>query len=320
MTDALGRQIDYLRLSVTDRCNLRCRYCMPRDIPSVSHNDILRYEEIVRLCRIAAGLGIRNIKVTGGEPLVRKGCTGLIGELKKIPGIEHVTLTTNGVLLGQQLDGLLDARIDGINISLDTLNPRRYAHVTGFDCLAQVLASMEKAVAAGVGVKINCVPLAETPEAELLQVAQLAAQWPVDVRFIEMMPIGSANQVAACPMDEVERLLYRQWPDLTPSAKKRGFGPARYYTASGLQGSIGLIDAVSHSFCGNCNRVRVTSEGFLKLCLSSGDGIDLRRLLRSGAQDGEISAAMQAAILRKPASHHFSAGAAETRQMWQIGG
>lgn len=320
MKDALGREIDYLRLSITDRCNLRCRYCMPEGIPTVSHHDILRYEEIVRLCRIFAGLGIRSLKVTGGEPLVRKGCAGLIQALKALPGIEHVTLTTNGVLLRQQMDDLLAAGVDGINISLDTLNPARYAQITGFDCLSQVLDGIQAALTAGCRVKINCVPLSETPGDELVQLAQLAEHWPVDVRFIEMMPIGNGRNFPACSMKTLRELLLRRWPDLTPSSEKRGFGPARYFAAPGLRGSIGMIDAVSHSFCAQCNRVRLTSEGYLKLCLSCGDGLDLRQLLRSDAVDSEIGAAIRMAILRKPAAHHFATGAAETRDMWQIGG
>ncbi len=319
MTDALGREINYLRLSITDRCNLRCRYCMPHDVPAVGHSDILRYEEITRLCRIAASLGICNIKVTGGEPLVRKGCASLVGELKKIPGIAHVTLTTNGVLLSEQLNDLLAAGIDAVNISLDTLHPAHYAEITGFNCLDKVLAGMEQAVAAGIRVKINCVPLATTPEDELLQVLQLAEKWPVDVRLIEMMPIGSGKNTAGYPMPQLEQLLHRTW-DLTPSEQKRGFGPAQYYTAPNLRGSIGLIAAVSHGFCGQCNRVRLTSEGYLKLCLSSDAGLDLRALLRGGATDEEIRTAILDAILRKPAHHHFAAGMPETRPMWQIGG
>lgn len=319
MKDALGREINYLRLSITDRCNLRCRYCMPQDVPAVGHSDILRYEEITRLCRIAAPLGICNIKVTGGEPLVRKGCASLVGELKKIPGIAHVTLTTNGVLLSDQLDELLAAGIDAINISLDTLNPTRYAAITGFDCLHSVLDALERAVAAGIRVKINCVPLADLPDAELLQVLRLAEKWPIDVRLIEMMPIGSGKDSVGYPMQRLEQLLHRTW-NLTPSDQKRGFGPARYYTAPELCGSIGLIAAVSHGFCGQCNRVRLTSEGYLKLCLSSDAGLDLRSLLRGSASDAEIRSAIQNTILQKPVSHHFAAGTAEVCPMWQIGG
>lgn len=193
MTDAYGRTIDYLRLSVTDRCNLRCRYCMPEDLPSLPHENILRYEELLRVCRAAAGLGIKNYKITGGEPLVRKGCPGFIRELKALPGVEHVTLTTNGVLLSDALEELAEAGIDGINISLDTLDPAQYARITGRDAFDRVMAGLRAALDRGVQVKVNCVPLGETGLEELLALAALAERYPLDVRFIEMMPIIDFN-------------------------------------------------------------------------------------------------------------------------------
>ncbi len=319
MRDACGREIDYLRLSVTDRCNLRCRYCMPREVAPVPHEEILRDGEIERLCRIAAGLGVRNIKITGGEPLVRGGCANLISTLKKLPGIEHVTLTTNGVLLAGQLEQLRQAGVDAINVSLDTLDAARYARITGFDFLPRVLRGIQAAVKAGIRTKINCVLLPSCCE-EVKDLASLAARWPVDVRFIEIMPIGNGRDFASYPIEELLPRLKERWPELKPSADRRGFGPARYFTAPQLKGAIGIIDAVSHSFCDRCNRVRLTSEGYWKLCLCYEDGVDLRAPLRAGASDETLREAMQSATYQKPARHHFELRPGQTRGMWQIGG
>lgn len=321
MRDSYGRSIDYLRISITDRCNLRCRYCMPEPIPFLPHAEILRFEEIERICAIGAKLGIHTLKITGGEPLVREGCTQLMGRLKRLPGVEHVTLTTNGVLLGEHLPALAELGADGVNISLDTLEREAYQRITGQDALPCVLAGLQGAVAAGLRVKINCVPLAETGMDSLLALAELAKWYPVDVRFIELMPIGHGQGFAGQEQASLERSILSNWPELRPSEKKRGFGPAHYYTSQGFRGAVGFIDAVSHAFCGRCNRLRLTSEGFLKLCLCHGEGTDLRSLLRAGAGDRELEAAIRAAIERKPAQHSFGeAPSGETRSMSQIGG
>lgn len=321
MLDHLGRDIDYLRVSITDRCNLRCRYCMPDELPFIPHEEILRYEEIIRICTIAAGLGIRNLKITGGEPLVRKGCTQLMASLKVIPGIEHVTLTTNGVLLEENLGDLVQLGVDGINISLDTLDREGYRRITGRDELSRVLSGLRAALDAGLKVKLNCVPLEESGIENLLKIAALAKDDRLDVRFIEMMPIGHGQDFAPLEAGAVERAVLAAWPDLTPSEKKRGFGPAQYYASPQFKGAIGFIDAVSHKFCQRCNRVRLTGEGYLKLCLCHGEGLDLRALLRAGATDQEISTAMEIAIAGKPAQHSFDEGqTSEGRNMSQIGG
>lgn len=321
MLDQFGRNIDYLRVSITDRCNLRCRYCMPEDLPFIPHEEILRYEEIVRLCALGAELGIRNLKITGGEPLVRRGCTDLMRTLKALPGIEHVTLTTNGVLLEENLSDLIDLGVDGLNISLDTLDREEYRRITGRDDLPRVLSALHAALSAGLKVKLNCVPLAGTGMEELLRVAALARDSRLDVRFIEMMPLGHGREFAPLEPGLLEKAVRSAFPSLAPSEKKRGFGPARYYASPEFQGAVGFIDAVSHNFCGSCNRVRLTSEGYLKLCLCHGEGLDLRALLRGGASDGEIKAAVAAGIAGKPARHSFDkGGAGEGRNMSQIGG
>ena len=187
MIDSCGRRIDYMRVSITDRCNLRCRYCMPEDQPFIEHDQILRYEEIIRICRAATKLGVRNIKITGGEPLVRRGCCELIEQIKALPGIEHVTVTTNGVLLEEVVPRFREIGVDGVNISLDTLRPDVYAKITGRDSFDAVWRGLCAAVDAGLRVKINCVPLSGVNEDELCSLAMLARDWPVDVRFIEMI-------------------------------------------------------------------------------------------------------------------------------------
>ena len=322
MIESCGRRIDYMRVSITDRCNLRCRYCMPEDQPFIEHDQILRYEEIIRICRAATKLGVRNIKITGGEPLVRRGCCELIEQIKALPGIEHVTVTTNGVLLEEVVPRFREIGVDGVNISLDTLRPDVYAKITGRDSFDAVWRGLCAAVDAGLRVKINCVPLSGVNEDELCSLAMLARDWPVDVRFIEMMPIGLGGSMEPVPAETVRAHVREAFPDLTPDPKKHGFGPARYFTSGALKGSIGFIEAVSHSFCTGCNRVRLTSEGFFKLCLYHDDGADLRALLRGGANDDEIAGAMSRAILKKPRAHAFIPGQAaeESRGMSQIGG
>ncbi len=321
MTDGFGRKIDYLRLSITDRCNLRCRYCMPEEVPFVPHGDILRYEEMVRVCAAAARLGVDTIKVTGGEPLARKGCAGLVAALKAVPGIRKVTLTTNGVLLAQQLPRLLSAGLDGVNISLDTLDREAYRRLTGRDELPRALDGLEAALAAGVRTKINAVPLAETGREGLLALAALAETRPVDVRFIELMPVGHGSELAPFGQNALLAALKERWPGLAPTDEKRGNGPARYWIAPELKGAVGFISAVSHEFCAHCNRVRLTSEGFLKLCLCYGDGVDLRAPLRGGASEAELEELLRQAVLQKPARHSFGKGRApEGRIMSQIGG
>ncbi|MCL2165643.1 MAG: GTP 3',8-cyclase MoaA [Oscillospiraceae bacterium] len=323
MRDAFNRLIDYMRVSVTDRCNLRCKYCMPDDLLFVPHADILRYEEVLRLCGIASTIGVQTIKVTGGEPLLRKGCVGFIRDLKALPGIKHATLTTNGILLEQHVDALAEIGLDGVNISLDSLDAETYLQLTGRDEFLQVWKSLHKAVEAGLRVKINCVPLRGLNEAEIVSIAQLAERYPVDVRFIGLMPAGTSVLFERIPGEEILERLKREYSDLAPDETRHGFGPVSYYSSSRLKGGVGVIDAVNNQFCVKCNRVRLTSEGFLKLCLSHDDGIDLRAMLRGGASDSAIEAAMSSAIFRKPEKHSFGDGVdchGGIKKMSQIGG
>lgn len=307
MTDRYGRVINYMRVSITDRCNLRCRYCMPDGISLTNHDDILTYEEILRLCSAAVALGITAFKVTGGEPFVRNGCTGFIARLKALPGVEQVTITTNGLLLPQHLDDLCAAGIDGINISLDTLNSDMYQHLTGASSAAMPLLEsvITECVERGLRVKINAVLLDETFD-DIGAIAGIAESTPIDVRFIELMPIGAGSVMEGASMNTAFNRLLELWPDLHFTDEKRGNGPARYCASSRLEGRIGFIDAVSHQFCESCNRVRLTSTGTLKPCLCFEDGIDLRALLREGCSDNELSNAMESCIYQKPRSHCFS--------------
>jgi len=262
MIDSFHRTIDYMRVSITDRCNLRCVYCMPGEFTAIAHDAVLRYEEILRLCRIAAKLGIRTIKVTGGEPLARKGCLDFMQKLKQVPGIEHVTLTTNGVLLEPYVEALAGLRLDGLNISLDALEPETYRQITGRDTFHQAWRALHRALEAGLRVKINCVPIRGVNENQLIPISRLAETLPVNVRFIELMPTQKGKGLQGIPGAEILALLLREFPDLTPDEAPRGFGPAHYYRSSRLKGGIGLIDAISNHFCSGCNRLRLTGEGF----------------------------------------------------------
>lgn len=318
MLDQHGREIEYLRISVTDRCNLRCRYCMPEEgIPLTAREQLLDYEEFLRVASAAVELGIVHFKVTGGEPLLRRGCTAFIRRLKALPGVERVTLTTNGLLLAAALDELLAAGLDGVNISLDTLDRRQFQWLTRTDAPLERVLEAVRLCAGRLPTKVNAVLLEET-EGQILPLAALAQQLPVDVRFIQRMPIGGG---AVGPSGRVLEQLRKVWPDLGPTEEKRGCGPARYYMSGMLKGRIGLIEAVSEPFCAGCNRVRLTSTGVLKPCLCYEEGTDLRPLLRSGAADKELRDAMAEAVFRKPRAHCFASGASgESRSMGQIGG
>lgn len=324
MLDDYNRNIDYLRISVTDRCDLRCRYCMPEDgVEAVAHEDILSYSEIVRLCRIFASLGISKIKLTGGEPLCRKNVAELIAELKKIKGINSVTITTNGILLAEQLDALMKAGLDAVNISLDTLNRDLYREMTRRDMLKKALSGLNAAMARGdeLNVKVNCVT-ADSRQ-DFCDVASLAEDNDICVRFIEMMPIGFGKTYAGCQIESVKKIITDRFGELTPTAKHYGNGPAVYYTLENFKGRIGFISAVSHKFCSTCNRIRLTSQGFLKTCLQYDFGTDLKNLLRGGAVDDEIASAIKSAVSCKPREHHFgdkTTGDDENKLMSQIGG
>ena len=322
MFDSTRRDIHYLRLSVTDLCNLRCRYCMPDGVEKLEREAVLTYEEFLRLAALFAQCGIDTVRVTGGEPLVRKNVAQLVAGLKAIPGIRKVTMTTNGILLAQQLPALLAAGLDSVNISLDTLRPEVFRQITARDEFAAVQAGLQAALESGIPVKLNCVPQAGVNEGELEDLAALAENRPLQVRFIEMMPIGYGAAMPCISGPELRQRFARRWPELQPMTEAAfGDGPAVYYTVPGWQGSIGFIAAVHGKFCASCNRVRLTSQGFLRPCLASEAGCDLRALLRSGADDTQLLAAIRETIWAKPREHHFEdSSMPATRGMYRIGG
>jgi cyclic pyranopterin phosphate synthase len=321
MKDAFGRDITYMRVSVTDRCDLRCRYCMPAEgIGKVPMAQILTYEEIIRICHAAAGLGISRIKVTGGEPLVRRGCPDLVRRLKAITGIEQVTMTTNGQQLLPHLDALLAAGLDAVNISLDTLREDRYRSVTRGGQLQPVLDAVEAALHAGLAVKINCLPMRAFNEDELADLAALAFTKGIAVRFIEVMPVGFGNADSGLSNLQVLEQLQQAYPDLVPDTAVRGNGPAVYYHIPGQPGAIGLISALHAPFCKSCNRIRLTAEGLLKPCLCYEDGMDLKQVLDRG-DECALTEALRQAILAKPAAHCFDRPEqTDPRPMVRIGG
>ena len=329
MQDQYERKIEYVRISLTDRCNLRCRYCMPEEgVSKMRHEDILTFAEILRIVRGLSSLGVKKVRLTGGEPLVRRNITELIHEIRQVPGIEQVVLTTNGVLLPELGQDLIKAGLTGLNISLDTLNPDTFAEITRRPLFARVQAGVEKVMSLGLtNIKFNCVPIYEVNDAEIPALAALARDYPVKVRFIELMPIGCAYEVGyrGVPMDEVRERLEKAYGPLRPVGKKvdRLQGPAEYYKVAGFAGQVGFIDAMEHKFCSSCNRVRLTAEGFLKLCLNQKNGLNLRELLRNGISDDNLKLALRQAIYRKPAEHLFTDRentARDSRAMYQVGG
>lgn len=306
MIDGLGRDIDYIRISITDKCNLRCIYCMPEDgIEYVPHKEILKYEEIIQLTRIFASVGIRKVKLTGGEPLIRKDVTHLVKELKTIPGIEQVTVTTNGILLTETMDALAEAGIDGINLSLDTLNPQVFEKIARRDSFEQVMAGFQAALThPEILLKINCVPMGIEGQ-NVLDMAELAHKYPVHVRYIEMMPIGLGKQFELCSEDTILKGLQERYGNYIPYEESLGNGPGHYYSFADFKGKIGFISAISHKFCESCNRVRLTSQGYLKSCLQYDIGMDLKKLLRDGATEEVLREAVEETIRRKPMAHQF---------------
>lgn len=321
MTDTYGRMIDYMRISITDRCNLRCVYCMPPDgVPFLAHEELLSFEEMISICRCGAALGLRHIKITGGEPLVRKGVDSLIGSLKQIEGIETVTLTTNGILLPEYMERLSAAGVNGINISLDTLDREWYRQITRGGSVKEVLKGLYEALQyPDIVTKINCVLEGDHWREHAAAVAGLAKDHPVHVRFIERMPLGMDD--AGCTQEEsVVSLLEAEYGAMKSYRGQLGYGPSKYFTVEGFQGKIGFISAVSHKFCHGCNRIRLTSTGKLRLCLQSQEGVDLRELLRSGSTDEEIIACFLETIVKKPKEHQFDRQDIEAAGMSQIGG
>jgi len=321
--DKFGREINYLRISVTDRCNLRCLYCMPEDgVPYKCHSEILSYEEIMRLVEAGVGLGIQRIRVTGGEPLVRAGLTDFIHQLKLKPGIKEVSLTTNATLLAPKAWKLKAAGLDRVNISLDTLLPHKFKQITRSDAWQAAVAGVKAALAAGLDpVKINTVALKGINDDELATIAALTLKYPLHVRFIEMMPLGADLGWAkqhALPMAKIKAKV-EEVGRIVPAAVK-GAGPARVFRYDKGLGTIGFIGALSHNFCHRCNRMRLTADGKLKPCLASDLEVDVKGALREGASREQLQALFWQALVLKPSRHQLEQYQEHTRIMNQIGG
>ncbi len=325
LEDHHRRILNYLRISVTDRCNLRCIYCVPREnVPLLAHTDILRYEEILRLVRIGVSLGIDKIRITGGEPLVRKGLMPFVQQLHDIAGIEEVTLTTNAVLVGPYLKDLRDAGIRRLNISLDTLNRKRFAHLTGQDGFNQVWHNIMRAVELGFApLKINVVAMQGINDDEFEAIADLTCKQPFQIRFIEYMPMGNPrlDHDPFISNDDVRRRIDCQGL-LEPVARRPQDGPAETFRFPGAIGEIGFISPRSHHFCGQCNRLRLTASGMLRPCLLSDRELDIKHLMRHGADDHELAAMFARAARSKPLTHRLgdACGPAVDSQMNSIGG
>lgn len=323
MIDGLGRSIDYVRISVTDRCDLRCTYCMPADgVEPLCHGDILTYEEIVRIVRLLAELGIKKVRLTGGEPLVRKGMPELVRRIKAVDGIEKVVMTTNGMLLSEQLPALAEAGLDGLNISLDALDEKVFRAITRREGVDRVLSAIDAALTyPEIGVKLNCVPMPVNRSQLIPMCQRFLKDERLSLRFIELMPIGLGAESRGIPEAELKTMLEKRFGALKALEHIPTDGPCKYYTVSGMAGRLGLISAVSDCFCASCNRVRLTSTGFLKTCLQYDRGVELKPLLEKS--DGELLSAMRAAISKKPEKHAFSMPDVENREkhtMSQIGG
>lgn len=318
MLDQYKRKIDYLRISVTDRCNLRCAYCQPQQAAFVPHAEILRYEEILRICRLAVQLGISKFKITGGEPLLRRDCCSFISSLKQLEGVEQVTLTTNGTLLPQLLPQLVAAGVDCVNVSLDTLETAAYAKLTG-GRLQDVLQGLDALSASGLRFKLNCVPLAGLGVGQLLALLKLAHGYGVPLRFIELMPLSANADLEGMSGSEIRSQLQQAGLSLQRDGARYGNGPASYWRVGGYRMPVGFIEPLHNRFCSSCNRVRLTSVGLLQPCLYSTSGLSLKRMLRDGLADDDILAAMRETIAVKPAGHQFDASPARF-SMNQIGG
>jgi len=321
--DSWQRQINYLRVSVTNRCNLSCVYCSVGSIPHLPRNEILSYEEIQRLVQVAASMGINKVRLTGGEPLLRPDLSKLVWMLSQIEGIDDIALTTNGILLSQYATELKETGLKRVNVSLDTLKKDRFKRITGQDRLREVLSGLESARLAGLEpVKINMVVLPEINDDEILDIARMSVSEGWHVRFIEFMPFGTPMAEAFETISAKEiRERIQSLGKLEPYTGKPGNGPAKYYKLNGAKGTIGFISPMTEHFCYTCNRLRLTSDGQLRPCLLDDDEVNLKELLRNGGNTDELKQLIRQAIVTKREQHHLNEGLApEKRSMYQIGG
>jgi len=326
MNDQFGREINYLRVSITDRCNLRCRYCMPEEgVDKLEHRTILSLEEMARLVGIAVRAGIHKVRLTGGEPLVRRNVVQLVAYIGNLPEIDDLALTTNGVLYAPMAEELRQAGLKRINFSLDSLNPERFNYMTRGGDLSTVKTAIFKALELGMHpVKLNAVVIRGFNDDEVLDFAQLACEYPLHVRFIEFMPIGDLHywkRERLMPSSEIKDMIHSAY-DLEPVKRMAGNGPAKSFNIKGGQGSVGFITPMSNHFCGECNRIRLTADGGLRACLHDHREVDLKTPLRSGASDQELLALFEECVHSKPQRHQMNTGWGpdNERKMYQIGG
>jgi GTP 3',8-cyclase len=339
LTDGFLRRIDYLRVSVTDKCNLRCVYCMPEaGLPWLQRDEILQYGEIGAIVRAAAAVGVRSIRLTGGEPLVRPALNELVAIISEVDGIDDIALSTNGMMLEEQLDGLCAAGLSRVNVSLDTLRPDRFEAIARRPGLDRVLRGIDAALERGVGVKINCVVLGGQNDDELADFAELTMRHAVAVRFIELMPVRENVDLQRDAYVSSEETLERigavralqavDGPAGNGPARYKSVAfppqppPPRYFAFEGALGCVGVISPLSHDYCDRCNRVRLTADGKLRLCLFGDHAVDLRGPVRAGASQGALSDLLRAAMAIKPERHRLRRGAAEAglRAFSEIGG
>lgn len=303
MKDFYGRSIDYLRISITDRCNLRCKYCMPSEgVDKIEHDEILRFEEIVQIINTGVNYGIKKIRITGGEPLVRKGVENLISEISRIPQIEDLTLTTNGTLLKEKAKALKDAGLKRINISIDTLNEKKYRDITRGGSIEHVLNGIEESLKVGLApIKLNVVLIEGFNEDEINDFVELTQSKSLVVRFIELMP-GSTkwSDYKYLP----NKIVLDKIPDLIPVDRENFDGPSKYYQKQGYKGKVGLISAISDYFCASCNRIRITASGRIRPCLHSNLEVDLRYVLRNNPE--KLDEVFKRGIVLKPKKHFIN--------------
>ncbi len=323
--DSWQRQINYLRISVTDHCNLSCVYCSVGSVPHLPRGEILSYEEIQRVVQVAASMGISKVRLTGGEPLLRADLSKLVWMISQIEGIDDISLTSNGILLSKYAVELKEAGLKRVNVSLDTLKEDRFKRISGRDKLGEVLSGIEAAHLAGLNpVKINMVVLQGINEDETIDFVRMSTSQGWHVRFIEFMPFGmpEAKSLETVSAQEIQERI-QSLGKLEPYTGKTGNGPARYYRLPGARGTIGFITPMTEHFCHSCNRLRLTSDGQLRPCLLDDDEVNLKEALRNGASTDELKQLIQQAVAMKRERHHLTGGLAPgtvRRPMCQIGG
>jgi cyclic pyranopterin phosphate synthase len=326
LADQFKRPITYLRISVTDRCNLRCVYCMPEaGLQWIPKGDILTFEEIARIVEAGASAGLHSVRLTGGEPLVRRDLPELVRMLAAIPGIDDISLSTNGILLAEQVEALVAAGLRRVNVSLDTLRAERFSALARRPGLERVLQGIDAAAAAGLApVKLNCVVMRGRNDDELGDFAALTRERELFVRFIELMPVAENLELQREAYVSCEEMLERVGAieSLLPVDGPGGNGPARYFAFPGARGAIGVISPLSHDYCERCNRVRLSAEGRLRLCLFGDYEIDLRTPLRAGASREQLVELFRGGMLIKPERHHLRLGeqSSRMRAFSEIGG